>query len=520
MLKEERYIVGVVRSNASVPIVGSNLWKNPTEYPNGYVNCVYNNEENWLSFGGIGEFSFAAFSLVYLSDIKLGTPSLAKAANGDGISETISGAINAIFPDNTFSIASIIYAYMGIRNDINAYQLVNGVSLKEYFRFAKVGTFPSFLQYGDKLVFTPSTSSTGINISRYKSNFELDRTQLVNVIVKSADDIATMKRVTTIGDSFSAAAHWHTKVKELLGDKITFQGTVNGVTEGIYGEGRSGWNMAAFFSVSKNTTAGPNNPGYSPFMHPTVGTKIYQGVVEYNANTLLLNTYAVIKDALNWVGYNANGYPTNPTTDSVVYSVANARYETWDGSAWVNANLTDADFSFNFSKYIKAWKIVEHFGAAPDIVYVMLGMNDFRTQSSLSAIDTVYSSYKTKMNALIASVKSYNANIKIGVGFPNVYVGSDCNGSISEFSSRNNYNLYYAKTKVIADYDNRIGEGIYFIDWGLSIDKDYGYTHNTILSAPYNDVSQTLTYDVNTPHPSKEGYYSTAPQFAAWVASL
>ena len=216
--------------------------------------------------------------------------------------------------------------------------------------------------------------------------------------------------------------------------------------------------MSNYFSMNKTA-----NTWYSPFMHPTVGTKIYNGVVEYNAYVIANATS--MKTALDRIGFNSNGYPTSPTTDSVVYSIANARYETWDGYSWISAGLTDGDFSFNYSKYIQAWKIEADFGKT-DILYIMLGTNDFMSLQ-LSEFSNAYNSYKSNMDALISSAKAYNPDIKIGIGLANTYTGSDWNNE-GTFASHTSRLMYEARKNNILNYDNRIAENIYIVDWGIS----------------------------------------------------
>ena len=85
-----------------------------------------------------------------------------------------------------------------------------------------------------------------------------------------------------------------------------------------------------------------------------------------NAADLLLSDRGGLKVKLTEIGFEASGYPTTPiTNESVVYSVANARYEIWNGSAWIDASLTDNDFVFNYETYRSAWNIPQ-----TDVLYI------------------------------------------------------------------------------------------------------------------------------------------------------
>lgn len=447
--------------------------------------------------------AITSFSLIYLSDLVFEASLLLSSTDIQDFETAVNSVVSGGF--NEFSIPSIIYAYTSERNDFNFKNILKYTDRpQEYIRFSAI------TNYKNKATATPSANAS-ITVQLLDANFVVIQSKVITMNTKSASNISGTPVVVTIGDSLTEGGRWHDKAKQLLTTKINFEGIIQSLQGDASSmtEGRSGWSMTTYFAMSKSASA-----YYSPFMHPA--GKEYFGVVEKNAAELTDTSRGGMYLKLSEIGFTAGGYPSSPTTNvSVVYSIANARYEIWNGSAWVDAGLVDGDFSFNFATYRSAWNI-----PAVDVLYVMLGTNDFRNLEP-SAVSAAFVDFASKMDEIITSAKADNAAIKIGVGIPNIYVGSDDNNG-GYFNTKLSRSMYNAKTEIISEYDGRTAESIYVVDWGLAFDSEEGF--DKVSMDPFIDANGTdsLILDGNTPHPgiTNKGYFPMGQFFAAWISSL
>jgi hypothetical protein len=413
--------------------------------------------------------------------------------------------LNISSSTNEFAIPSKLYAYSNLNNYFNFNNLkkyldsdflrIEGSNIKNYKNKAKVS----------------NAANISATAKLYNNELKVIQSKAISIINSSVAAMTATKDFLSIGDSLTEGGRWHDKLKRLIGNKINIAGTVEtlqGDTSN-YTEGRSGWSLAMYFSMSKS-----ENSYYSPFMHPTSG--YYFGIAEKNANELAnASTRGGIGKTLQRIGFNSNGYPSNPATNDVVYSIANARYERWNGSAWIDSGLSDSDFSFSVPKYMQAWKI-----SNVDVLYVMLETNDFRTVDPLM-VKSTFNSYKENLDVLIASAKEYKSSIVIGIGIANTYCGSDNNNG-GYFNTKYTRALWEARKAKINAYDGRESENIYVVDWGAAFDTEFGF--DAVNEKPFDDITTTdmLRLDGNTPHPgiTNHGYFPMGQMIAAWIASL
>ena len=497
------YAVSIERISESTALncSFSSATENPTHINEFLVKITSAN-----AFGALTS-KVSAFSLVHLNNL---VQDVRLTLNANEIIDFKTAVRSAVANKNEIAVPSQLYAYAGVRNDFNASQLIKYHNRPDnYLRISGTG----LKQYGEKAVFTP-TVDISATFELNDENCEVVDSVVAEVKVAESSDMTTPAIVCNIGDSLTEANYWIKKAKDLLTTNAIFAGIRQSTLfPEIFHEGRSGWKLADYFMMKKSATT-----VYSPFMHPTEGTGIFQGVVEYNA--YMISTVGTMKSALDRIGFETTGYPSTPTTDSIVYSIANARYEKWDGAAWVDAVMIDTDFSFNFSKYIQAWDIETEFGII-NTLYIMLGTNDF---STLNPADVAvnFPAYKTKLDTVIASAKAYNLNIKIGIGLENIYVGRDANNE-GAFASKRHLALFEGRKLKLSNYDNRIVENIFCVDWGIGLDREWGFEHRTIEAYPYCQSTSLITVDHNTPHPlagTYAGYYPIAHIYAGWIAHI
>ena len=498
------YDVSIERTDESVALNCS--LSSATENPTHIYDFWFKRTSADVIGGYVSKVS--AFSLVHIDNLVQDVRLTLKANEIIDFEAAVLVAAN--INKNEIAVPSQLYAYAGVRNDFNASQLIKYHNRPDnYLRMLGTG----LKQYGEKAVFTP-TVDISVTFELNDENCEVVESVVAPVRVAQSSDMTTPAIVCNIGDSLTGAGYWIKKAKDLLTTNAIFAGVrQDNLFPEIFHEGRSGWRLADYFKMKKSATE-----VYSPFMHPTAGTGIFQGVVESNA--YMISTVGYMKSALDRIGYELSGYPTTPTTDSIVYSIANERYEKWDGTTWVDADMVDGDFSFNFSKYIQAWDIETEFGII-NTLYIMLGTNDFIALNPAN-VPANFSAYKVKLDAVIASAKAYNASIKIGIGLENIYVGSDYNNE-GAFASKRHLALYEERKLKLANYDNRIAENIYCVDWGIGLDREWGFEHRTIEAYPYCRSTSLITVDHNTPHPlagDYAGYYPLAHSYAGWIAHI
>lgn len=143
--------------------------------------------------------------------------------------------------------------------------------------------------------------------------------------------------------------------------------------------------------------------------------------------------------------------------------------------------------AFNFSKYMEEHPEFE----GCDVINFAFGGND--NASSQENVDDA----KTYYDAMIASFKAYNPNIKIMVW---MYHGgySTWEGNMQQIESTQG--LY----KYILDwYDNREGENIYVVPCGLNVDPLYDYNYTMVNTSAENEGFKEIK--ISDPiHPPKE----------------
>ena len=327
----------------------------------------------------------------------------------------------------------------------------------------------------------------------------------INTILSSSTKGSSTLSINTIGDSFTYDGRWLSMVNECCPNINTIGMRTPAMDKNLKCEGRGGWHLAYYFKPFISI-----NESFSPFVHPEGFN--YYGVVEFWKS--LVNNNATIAYATNGFDtytnmFDVNGYKKNPSVNDLMYSYADSVFKYWDGSSWVISNVTEADFKFDYAKYIRVWGI-----SSPDVVVVMLGKNDFW----FSMTDEVWNKWKEQMDAVISSVHSYNSSIKIAI----------CTPTTADVMPNNAANLNHilghrrmweARKRMIEVYDNPQMESsnVYLVDSGVVLDPDYGFEIRKDKPFEYYEGEEVELFDTSTVHPSGAGYKQIGVSVGAFI---
>lgn len=158
----------------------------------------------------------------------------------------------------------------------------------------------------------------------------------------------------------------------------------------------------------------------------------------------------------------------------------------------------------------------------PDWFFINLGINDMFNYTSDSSLEAQIQRCVDYCDAMIASIKTASAAVKIGV-----CVTIPPNDSQDAFGkaygcaqTRNRYkrnNLLWAH-RVIAEYDNRESESIYLVPIHTNLDTVYNMGLETL---PVNARNTTVTYESpignGGVHPVESGYWQIADVYTAFL---
>jgi len=172
----------------------------------------------------------------------------------------------------------------------------------------------------------------------------------------------------------------------------------------------------------------------------------------------------------------------------------------------------------NFSAYISDLGL-----AGCDIAIIHLGINDIFGQSTDYACDQIANIAKVYLDTLIASIKTYNAAVKIGIAITIPPSASqDAFGAsynCVEPWYRHKRNLARWWSMLIANYGGRTAESIWLVPYNTALDTEHNMSKAT--AAAWNSrTSETTTRQNNGVHPADIGYYQLADVLYAWIKAI
>ena len=251
---------------------------------------------------------------------------------------------------------------------------------------------------------------------------------------------------------------------------------------------------------------------FSPFLQVEGYTyygpiQFWDAVVNGTSKYPNLYTYGTLgfEDYKNW--FNTNGYKKEPNVNDLMYDGNLGKYVRWNGSEWAETNVQKSDFTWDYAKYVSTWNIAE-----PDIVMILLGTNDF------SGGYSNFDNWKSQMDGLIASIKTYKQTMKIGIctAFVTTEAANSSDAVNGFIGTRNEWE---ARKLVIENYDTEEnkGNGVYVVDTGVVIDPDYGFDMKE--QKPFADYEGNAVeyYGSNGVHCGDGGYKQLGTCAAAFV---
>ncbi len=385
-----------------------------------------------------------------------------------------------------------------------------------FVRFDNYG----FSSYKNRAISKYTTAGTRtVSVSLYNADF--DKIEgVTSSLVVIAKNTATTGCLNQIGDSYIAPGLILKRISDLL-PAITFCGALEGhsglARPDIVSQGVSGWKLNDHFTRVKATSG-----LHSFLLHPQDPYKYYgdtatwKSAYDVGVNSEKYDT--AVRSGISNTTYR----PTTPAVNDLIYDgLATLKFFKWDGVAWVEVLESSLTFTVNYAKYISVYQL-----NAPNIVTILTGINDFASVDfesfSAGTRQTTLNTFKTQMDSLIASIKSYSSTIPIGVCLSTSAFSSD---DTTEFVAWKNANMYQLREFVIANYDNRSAEKIFVVDVASSLDPDFAwsvkaespfpeYTASAVVGSIATEIRRMTTDAI---HPDHGGYDQIGTRLAAFV---
>jgi len=412
---------------------------------------------------------------------------------------------------NRISMPAKQYFFAGIENTIYHQAITERWLPDMYFVQLENSAFVNRSKFAR---LTNPVADASVDAKLYNLDFSVISTKNFALLVGAQATNNGALVINTIGDSLTYNSSYLFRARQLC-PALSFSGLrVPYGDLGITVEGRGGWTLAVYFSQLHAI-----NDSFSPFLHLADPYK-YFGNTDFWKKVVTGNVgyeYSGFAAKATAIGFSAaTGLKSAPAANDVMYNDVNARYERYDGAAWVVFATVVGDFTFNYGKYRSVWGI-----AQPNIVPVMLGTNDFRTQMP-SGVAGVFATWKTQFEALVASVHADSPLAKIALLIPPTLTGA-FNDSVDSptFDRKMAAAMWNARKLMIDNFDNREAEKIYLVDTGSAIDPVYGMFLGA-SEKPFSDFAGTETVKLqgNNPHPSTEGYFQIGVRLAGFIQAV
>ncbi len=460
-----------------------------------YVRCSVSTP-NWLQF----MFNTGATLLPYVGfQYQLLSPD--------------NGTVSA--PNPGMAYPANLYLLGGYQNTIYFQHTVE--KWKPYNFTSRIEGNALFINESNKVRITNPVTEGTVTANLYDDNFNIAASKSLNFLIGSQTKNNGTVNIITIGDSWSYNGSYLAKAVALCPALVT-NGTRHPYSATtLNAEARGGWALNDYF-----TAFGTPNFGFTPFMQPADPYK-YWGSTEFwsQASTAITTNY-FYGNYVNASGFSSStGLRLSPATNDMMYDSTAAALKVYNGTSWVTTTATTSTFTFNFAKYRSVWGITQ-----PNVVTIMLGINDFVNCTTKAAAITAFAAYKTQMDTVIASVHADSPAAKFVIMIPPTFVGNPDNDS-GNFTARLSFIYWQIRKLLIDTYDNRQSELIYVVDAGSAVDPDYGFVAN--YEVPFQDytnanntnpatpVVETRKVITNSPHPSNQGYAQVGVVLSAFI---
>lgn len=158
--------------------------------------------------------------------------------------------------------------------------------------------------------------------------------------------------------------------------------------------------------------------------------------------------------------------------------------------------------------------------SVPDWFVINLGTNDMISITSDTQMNNGINTFITRLNTVIASLKSANADMKIGIALtipPNY--SQDAFGKVykNRWRNRSKKNISYLVNRLITEYDNKENDRVYLIPIYTNLDTVY----NMGMEDTQVNARNTTTYKApignGGVHPAESGYWQIADVYYSFL---
>ncbi|WP_407044406.1 SGNH/GDSL hydrolase family protein [Acinetobacter baumannii] len=376
-------------------------------------------------------------------------------------------------------------------------------------------------QYKRGWVFTPDeddiAGSYALSLGVYdkQKGTLLDTASTTIVLSPKNANSGITRKVQAIGDSLMASTIITSQILALANIdvmKVTLIGTLG--TGANKFEGRGGWTINDYttagrtyykFDVSGITTV----PNINSTQYSFNGTKfqVQETNLASGVGTITCNIVSGSAPASGTSGTltKANaGVGDDEIAFSNVQPVAGNPF--WDSSI----------SALNYPKYL-----ADNSLETPEIVLIQLGVNDVFSFTSDLAVESFTASAFPKLDTLIASIKSANSGVKIGIAASPNFADQDAfavNYSNGQTSWRARRNIVTYIKKLYEYYSNKEDQNVYVVPSGLNVDTENNYpTGNMQVNSQNTNVIKVQTNGV---HPDASGYRQIGDAMWAFLKSI
>jgi hypothetical protein len=312
-------------------------------------------------------------------------------------------------------------------------------------------------------------------------------------------------KVSIIGDSFTQGSFFKSALLEnnyVPGIKMIGLCNVTG-HPGQFHEGRGGWTLARYFSVSKNRTRHYNGFWQPKGQYRYWGSKAFWKLVREvslspDLQSWQFGEYYGTNSFIHLINrFDLDGVILDPRENDLMYDNVAESFICFDGKKWKQVAYDDFEWSFNYGKYLKMWEL-----ESPQILAEFLGLNDFRNAGYPGELD--FEKWNDRIEQMIASYQSAVSGGKFVLILPSSSCGIMDNKN-GDFTMLQNANMWEVRRNIIEKFDNRTDEDIYIIDAGIAIDNYRGtnFLHDSMYTIPYSgyEGNDRIKVQTGNPHP-------------------
>lgn len=369
------------------------------------------------------------------------------------------------------------------------------------------GTSGQQFRRGFQLSNTPASLNTNVTLTLTKGRDTITA-KSVNIVSPAANaGTGVNRKVLIIGDSTVNGSNISTPLKALFDADpmdITLIGTLGAA--GVKHEGRGGWTINDYYGQGRALYR-INYTSITTF--PSNGARYSQGANTYNVEEVNPTEGYFSVSIVTGSAPTASGTLTK-VSGSGDTSIAYGSSSQTPGNPFYFATTGKFDIGYYLTNTSQS--LTDN-----DWIFFQLGINDVFSISDLTAADAKVATMATQMNDIIANIKAYNANIRVGivVTFPpanqDAFGYTYSLGQLSEMYIRTG--LVTWQKKVLEIYDTAASEAnkVYAVPAHTNLDSPNNFP---VITRPVNSRNTTTeVIQSNGVHPFTTGYAQIADTY-------